>query len=111
MPRKTTTKPPAEKANKLPNLLLTVARQKANNYRQTTGPRTWFAAMTERHPTTAKELKQLAADWNAGGETRDLFPTLADFHRFVLANVTRIGRNQFAIWVASLREEANDEAN
>lgn len=105
MPRKTN-----QKANKLPNLLLTVARKKATEYRVPNGKAHWFATLSQQQPTTAKELMQLARDWNAGGETRELFPAMADFHRFVIANVTKVNRCSFNSWVHSLSED-NHGAN
>lgn len=96
--RKTKTKPPKTQSN----LLLSVARKSASKYRKVQGYGSWFDALSNKSPKTADELRKMAIDWIGGGETRDLLPQASDFHRFVVAEVTKVSRCAFGEWLKKL---------
>lgn len=98
--RKTKTKPSQTQSN----LLLSVARKSAGKYRKTQGCGSWFDALARRSPKTAEELRQMALNWIGGGETRDLLPQMSDFHRFVVAEVTKVSRCAFGGWLKKLED-------
>jgi len=98
--RNTKTKAKATKSN----LLLALARKSASNFRRTAGVKNWFAKLCEKSPRTADELKALAIDWNAGGETRDLLPTMSDFHRFVESTGVKCQRPAFVAWLKTFED-------
>lgn len=100
MPTKRKTKTKAKATSE--NLLLALARQSAITFRKTTGSKTWFTKLAEKSPKTARELKDLAIDWAAGGETRDLLPAMADLHRFVESTGVKCQRGAFVSWLKTL---------
>lgn len=100
MPTKRKTKTKAKATSE--NLLLALARKSASNFRKTTGFKNWFAKLSEKSPRTAEELKSLAMDWHAGGETRDLLPTMSDLHRFVESTGVKCQRAAFVQWLRTL---------
>ena len=95
MPAKNKTKPK-------PNSLIEDARKSASQYRKKAGQETWFTKLESHEPNMCEELKTLCLDWHKGGETRDLFPSKADLHRFVSDKVIKVSRYAFDSWMNEL---------
>lgn len=95
MPAKKQTKPK-------PNSLMEDARKSASQYRKKAGQETWFTKLESHEPNMCEELKTLCLDWHKGGESRDLFPSKADLHRFVTGKVYQVSRFAFEAWLDRL---------
>ena len=91
-----------KKTKQKPNSLMEDARKSASQYRKKNGQETWFTKLKSHEPIMCAELKTLCLDWHKGGESRDLFPSKADLHRFVSEKVIKVSRYAFNSWMNEL---------
>lgn len=71
------------------------------------GTKTWADHLQARDATGYAELVAMARDFNTGGEWRDHFITVGNFHRFVVAEFGPVCKHKaFSDWLQTIGGDA-----